>query len=172
MKKVIIASLLLFPAVAFGQAVCGSSDPNQLPASSVLLCWTNATVDTAGTTLPAAPAPGSIKSTRIQRIKLANANDSCDFGTGAPIQTITVAYTVGQNLYEGLEAGKHCFRARHIAIPYTGTDDVYSDWAGPVSKVVTLVVPILKPVKPGSISATGPVNVNAAAFDDDPDNDE
>lgn len=116
---------ILFAFAAFAQVA-----PNAARVS-----WTNATQDVDGSALPAT-GPGALTQTRIQRA-LVGAAANCSFGTVA--QTLNVTPDVLSVLFENLEAGKHCFRARHISRDASDAE-LLSDWSASVSKVVAPAV--------------------------------
>lgn len=150
MKKVITATLLcLFAAPVFAQAVCGQT--TQIPRDAALVCWTNATQDVNGNPIPAPPAEGSLKTTRLQRAYHATPTTPCDFAaTSEPLQTLNFTPDVGSQYFpSGLKVGRHCFRIRHI-----NTKDQMSDWSQIVYKIVAPIT-IAKPSPPSSVYVTG-----------------
>ena len=154
MKKIIAVALFLLSAPAMAQMTCPPQ--STVPKDAALLCWTNATSDVNGNPIPAPPADGSLKTTRIQHIYMNPVTLPCDFAAPAePIQTINVTPDVGSYYFPaGLKVGRHCFRIRHI-----NTKDVMSDWSAIVEKQVAPVL-IGKPRPPT-------VTVDAADYPDE-----
>lgn len=111
----------------------------QVAPTAASLTWTNATTDVNGTPLPAT-GPGALTQTRIQRSLNCT---SSGFGTVA--QTLNVTPDVLSVLFENLEPGTHCFRARHVSLDAANVE-VLSNWSTTVSKIVT--APIGKPRPP------------------------
>lgn len=134
LKKLTLVTAALLALVTFevsAQVVCPPTTTTAVNAA--LVCWTNATLNEDGTTIPAI-GPLSLKTTTIQRAQVA-ATASCDFTTIA--QTLNVTPDVTTVLFENLTAGKQCFRARHVN--EAGTNSAYSAM---VSKVTTVPAPV------------------------------
>lgn len=124
-----IAIALVASSRAEAQQSCPPSGP--VPTNAALLCWTNATQDVDGNPLPAT-GPGALTQTRAQRAVVA-ASATCSFSTIA--ETLNVTPDVTMLFFQNLTAGKHCYRARHIALDAAGAE-LLSDWTPYVSKVV------------------------------------
>lgn len=151
MKKFLsLAILALASFAAQGQVVCtGGGDP--VANNAAKACWTNATTDVAGTPLPATGV-GSIKTTRLQHVRMATVTTSCDFAAPAdPMETKDFAPTVGGFLFENLADGRHCFRARHI-----NNEGIMSDWSPIVYKNISAPKPPGKPQAPSLSVDTNP----------------
>lgn len=142
MKRLLCLGVLALASFGAGaQVVCNGGDP--VPLNAAKACWTNATSDVSGTPLPATGV-GSLKTTRLQRIRMATAATSCDFAAPAdPMETKDFAPTVGGFLFENLADGRHCFRARHI-----NNEGIMSDWSPTVYKNITAPKPPGKPNAP------------------------
>jgi hypothetical protein len=152
--------VLILTTAAWGtaraQVMCnGGGDPVAQNAARV--CWTNATTDTAGVSLPATGV-GSLKTTRLQRAHMATATTSCDFAAPAdPLETKDFAPTVGGYLYENLPDGRHCFRARHV-----NNEGIMSDWSAVVWKAIVAPRPPGKPNAPTVTVDSNPTPLNPA----------
>lgn len=141
---VITLAILAHVSVANAQVFCTQGDV--VPVNAAKVCWTNATTDVSGVTLPATGV-GSLKTTRLQHIRMGTIALGCDFAAPAdPIETKDFPPTTGGFYFENLADGKHCFRARHI-----NNEGLMSDWSAVVSKNVTAPKP---PGKPNAPSVT------------------
>ena len=112
---------------------------SQVAPTAARITWTNATQDVNGVQLPAT-GPGALTQTRIQR----SFGASCltNFGTAA--QTLNVTPDVLSVLFENLEPGRHCFRARHVSRDAADAE-LLSDWTAVVSKVIAAPVGRARP---------------------------
>ncbi len=110
----------------------------QVAPTAARISWTNATQDVNGNALPAT-GPGALTQTRIQRSTTCT---SSSFGTVA--QTLNVTPDVLSVLFENLEPGTHCFRARHISRDAADVEQ-FSDWTATVSKVIAAPIGRARP---------------------------
>lgn len=125
------------------QLACNGTDV--VAADAAGLCWTNATTDINGVTLPATGV-GSLKTTRIQRARMATPTSSCDFAAPADaIETKDFAPTTTNYQFTALADGRHCFRIRHV-----NNEGLLSDWTAAVYKVT--VRPPAKPKPPSGVT--------------------
>ena len=139
MKRLIAVAFVFLAPAAVAQQTCPPTTP--VSGSEALVCWTNATQDVNGNTLPAT-GPGAITQTRVQRA-VVGSTLSCSFTTIA--ETLNVASTVTMLLFQNLGTGKQCFRARHIALDAAGLE-LLSDWSATASKVTTAAIGKAKPI--------------------------
>jgi hypothetical protein len=102
----------------------------QVAPTAARITWTNATQDVNGAQLPAT-GPGALTQTRIQR----SFGASCETNFGTAAQTLNVTPDVLSVLFENLEPGRHCFRARHVSRDAANVEQL-SDWTATVSKVI------------------------------------
>lgn len=161
MKKMI--GLMMLALASFGasaQVVCNGGDP--VPLNAARTCWVNATTDVSGTPLPATGV-GSLKTTRLQHIRMATVATSCDFAAPAdPLDSRDFAPTVGGFLYENLADGRHCFRVRHI-----NNEGIMSDWSATVYKNISAPKPPGKPMAPSLTVDAAPGSLQDTSIEEE-----
>lgn len=124
--------------ILVGAALASWSADAQVAPTAARVTWTNATTDVNGNSLPAS-GPGALTQTRIQRSLNCTASS---FGTVA--QTLNVTPDVLSVLFENLEPGTHCFRARHISRDAANVEQL-SDWSATVSKLISAPIGRARP---------------------------